>query len=61
LENLKVKRKDSDADYIVYLKLKKMFEPMTKKHLILSSGNIREMLNSAVEYIRKKKGYKDRS
>lgn len=34
------KRKWSDADYDVYLKIKQQYEPIRKEHLILDSGSL---------------------
>jgi len=46
-------RKDSEANYNVYLKIKDQFEKLNVPHLILRSqrNNIKAMLNSALEYI----------
>jgi predicted kinase len=46
-------RPDSDADYAVYEKLKRGFEPMTGEHLRLESTqtNLAEMLECALEYL----------
>ena len=46
-------RKDSEADYDVYLKIKEEAEPLEIAHLTLESGrdNIDEMLSAAKEYI----------
>ena len=47
------KRKSSEADYRVYLKVKDLFQPMVEKHLILESGddNIAVMLSDAENYL----------
>ena len=43
----------SEADYDVYLKLKKSAEPLTRDHLVLVStnNNIVSMLHEALHYI----------
>ena len=45
------KRAGSEADYDVYLKIKKLFEPMDSKHLMLESTqtNIENMLQKAIQ------------
>lgn len=52
-ERLSKKREDSEADFGVYLKLRKEFEPPPGPHLKLKSGshNISEMLQEAEKYI----------
>ena len=51
-ERLKRKRQDSEADYQIYQKLKKQFEPVEEEHLILQStdDNITSMLDKAMNY-----------
>lgn len=46
-------RKDSEADYAVYLKIKKEFEPPEVSYVTIRSGtdNIDSMLDSALGYI----------
>lgn len=46
-------RTHSEADFAVYLKLKALFEPLQKEHLVLVSSNndIAPSLQRAVEYI----------
>lgn len=48
-----VLREDSEADYSVYLKLKHLFEPIEKKHLILESTNtnIDSMISTALTFL----------
>ena len=51
---LAIKRKDSDADFGVYQKLKKRHaEPLTIPHLVLDStdGDVERMLRQAIEYL----------
>ena len=45
------KRAGSEADYDVYLRIKKLFEPMDSKHLMLESTqtNIENMLQKAIQ------------
>jgi len=52
-ERLRHKRPDSEADFDVYLKIKKEFEQVDEEHLVLNSGqeSLNEMLNRAVVYI----------
>jgi len=52
-DRLKMPRTFSEADYNVYLKLKKSAEPLTRDHLVLLStnNNIVSMLHQAVHYI----------
>lgn len=47
------KRKESEADYEVYRKVKALFQPMVDQHLTLESqeNNIREMLEKAAKYL----------
>lgn len=54
-ERVSRKRKESEADYAVYQKLKEEFEPLSHKHLILESkrNNISEMLDAAILYLSK--------
>jgi hypothetical protein len=48
-------RTDSEADYDVYLRVKKEVEPLQVPYLTIQSGqdNIDEMLTTALDYIRK--------
>ncbi len=50
---LKEKRKYSEADFKVHLKVKDDFEPLTEQHLRLDSGKLTldEMVDKAVGYI----------
>lgn len=52
-ERLSSQREDSEADFEVYLKLKKEFEPPREPHLKLISGpnSISAMLQEAEKYI----------
>jgi predicted kinase len=52
-ERLKRPRKDSEADFGVYRKIKKQWEPLDKDHLILQStdDNITEMLERTAAYL----------
>lgn len=52
-ERLSQVRKDSEADYDVYLKIKEVVEPLEVAHLTLQSGqnNIDDMLSRAKDYI----------
>jgi predicted kinase len=52
-ERLKRPRKDSEADFEVYQKIKKQCEPLKKDHLILQStdDNITEMLERTAAYL----------
>ena len=52
-ERVSRKRRESEADYPVYLKLKKEFEPLSHDHLILESkrDNIAEMIDAAILYL----------
>ena len=54
-ERVELKRQDSDADFSVYIKIKKEFEPLLEEHLILTSekSNIKEMLAKTNEYLKK--------
>lgn len=52
-KRLSGKREHSEADYSVYLKVKKNFEPLEQKHLVLSSDDdISTMLNTALDHIK---------
>ena len=53
MERLKIKRKDSEADFNVYRIIKKQWEPFCKDHLILQStdDNIAEMLERTAAYL----------
>ncbi len=57
-ERVKKKRKETEADFDVYLKLKNIFEPLKEKHLILNSDReaLKEMLNKAKKYIKYRDG-----
>ena len=50
---LKKERKESEANFKVYLKIKGLFEPLSEKHLILYSdkGTLDEMQDKALAYI----------
>ena len=52
-ERLKKPRKDSEADFEVYKKIKKQWQPLNEKHLILQStdDNISEMLKKTAGYL----------
>lgn len=52
-ERLQQKREDSDADYGVYLQLRKDFEPIREPHLVLHSDKIgiEEMLQQATAWL----------
>lgn len=52
-ERVSKRRKGSEADFKVYLKIKKMFQPMTGKHLTLYStqNNIDQMLEKAQDHL----------
>jgi predicted kinase len=52
-DRLKIPRTYSEADFDVYLKLKKIAEPMKQNHLILVStnNNIVSLLHEAIQYI----------
>ena len=52
-ERIKAKRQESDADFKVYLQIKKVFEPFNERHLVLYSdkNTLEEMLNEALTYI----------
>ncbi len=47
------KRKNSDADFSVYQKIKAWFEPLKEDHLVLKStnNNLEEMLAKALSYL----------
>ena len=53
-ERLKKKRVDSEADLVVYYKIKSQYEPLSVPHLTLEStdDNIEEMVFAAVEYLK---------
>ncbi|MDN3654288.1 AAA family ATPase [Ferruginibacter paludis] len=52
-ERVQKKRPDSDADFDVYKKIKKEWEPLEEEHLVLQStnDNLWRMLNKAAAYI----------
>ena len=52
-ERLSKPRKDSEADYDVYLNVKRQLEPLAAPHLTIKSrdNNIDEMLATALNYI----------
>ena len=52
-ERLKRPRKDSDADFEVYKKIEKQWEPLYEDHLILHStdDNSKEMLEKTTPYL----------
>ena len=52
-KRLQEKRVDSEADFEVYKKIKKQWEPLYEDHLILQStnDNINEMLYKAADYL----------
>lgn len=52
-ERTSQQRDNSDADYQVYLKVKKEFEPMEDHHLVLKSANnnIAEMLDKTMYHL----------
>ena len=52
-ERLKRPRKDSEADFKIYKKIKKQWEPLYEDHLILQStdDNIAEMLEKTAAYL----------
>ena len=52
-ERLKRPREDSEADFEVYKKIKKQWEPLHEDHLVLQStnNNIRDMLEKAADYL----------
>lgn len=56
-ERLKKPRKYSEADFKVYEKIKKQWEPLKQTHLILQStdDNIRDMLKKTADYLHLKK------
>jgi len=51
-ERFTKKRANRDADFIIYLKIKKKFEPLTENHLILHSDlfSATEMIKEACAY-----------
>jgi predicted kinase len=53
-DRLKKPRSDSDADFEVYIKIKKQWEPLVEEHLVLFStdNNILDMLQKAGDYMR---------
>jgi len=53
-ERLKQKRRDSEADFEVYTLIKKQWEPLRGRRLILTSSdnNIEYMLHQAVDYLK---------
>lgn len=55
-ERLKQKRKDSEADFEIYLQVRKQWEPLQEPHLALdSSGNdIEGMLRKAIHHLQLK-------
>ena len=52
-ERMKRKRKYSEADFEVYLKLKEQYEPIEQTHLTLWSDRLtlEEMMNKALDYL----------
>ena len=52
-DRLKIPRTYSEADFDVYLKIRKVAEPLKADHLILesSNNNIVSMLHEAIQYI----------
>ena len=52
-KRLQEKRVDSEADFEVYKKVKKQWEPLHEDHLVLQStnDNINEMLYKAADYL----------
>jgi len=56
-KRLEGKRKDSEADFEVYKKIKTEWEPLTDEHLILESTdyNIQDMLEKTFDYLHFKK------
>jgi predicted kinase len=57
-ERVSKKRKGTDADFDVYLRIKNTFQPFMGNHLILDSGReeLNEMLNKAEQYIEYRNG-----
>lgn len=55
-ERVSRSRKVSEADYGVYLKLKKAAEPLVQDHLVLQSTNseVSPMIEKAIQYINSK-------
>jgi len=53
-DRLSLSREHSEADYSIYLHIKKVFEPLRSEHLILRSTqeNIKEMMGVALNYIK---------
>lgn len=58
LKRLSRKREHSEADFSVYLHIKKVFEPLESDHLIIQSTqeNIMEMMGEAFNYIQNSHG-----
>jgi predicted kinase len=52
-QRLQKKRPDSDADFAVYKKIKSQFEPLIRKHLVLSSDKLSQekMIEQSLEFI----------
>lgn len=52
-ERLKIKRPDSDADYLVYKKMKSEYDDITLPHLLLSSTSLSagEMVHEAIRFL----------
>jgi len=52
-ERVSVKRPYSDADYEVYQKIKKEYEPLNEEHLVMEStnNNLLEMIGKAKEHL----------
>ncbi len=52
-QRLSMKRADSDANYVVYKKIRSQWEPMLTPHLVLEStnDNIDRMIETAVDHI----------
>ncbi|MDW3649829.1 MAG: AAA family ATPase [Bacteroidia bacterium] len=52
-ERVAKKRPFSEADFAVYEKVKKLFDPLTEEHLILESkrDNLQEMLAISIDYL----------
>lgn len=48
-------REDSDADIMVYEKIKEQFEPFKSLYLSLESGDINKMISEALKYIKASK------
>jgi predicted kinase len=58
IERVSLRREDSDADYSIHLRIKKVFEPLESEHLIVQSTqeNIKEMMYKAINYIQTSHG-----